>query len=119
MLKKAWKVITDPNKLGKISIYTNHQARPLLYYHDLSSSQRREAIDLYCGNSTQVEDALYFEYKGQLHTLDDYMRIEKYAPAWMKDFDGYSNDSFFSGTLIKLTEDNNNESAVIVYTYIS
>jgi hypothetical protein len=37
-------------------------------------------------------------------------------PEWIKEFDGYHNDSYFSGILIKLSDTGE---AVKVYTYIS
>jgi len=50
-----------------------------------------------------------FYYKGYFHLLGDYMATNNkihmpYVPHWMKDWDGYQNDSFFSGTLIKFSE---------------
>jgi len=41
---------------------------------------------------------------GEHYRVDDYM-VTKNTP-FEDHFDGYANDSFFSGTLIKLSEDN-------------
>jgi hypothetical protein len=62
-----------------------------------------------------------FWYKGNLYFLSEIMAVNNpvhnpHPPDWMKGFDGYMSDSFFSGILIKLSDC---EDAVKAYTYIS
>jgi hypothetical protein len=60
-----------------------------------------------------------FIYKGYTYFLSEFMNIhnkfyEPNPPEWMKEFDGYKNDTYFSGILIKLSDTGE---AVKVYTY--
>ena len=63
----------------------------------------------------------YFRYRNNRYYLSEIMAVHNpiHNPNpsdWMKEFDGYANDSFFSGILIKLSDDGE---AVKAYTYIS
>jgi len=99
MLKKPCKIITEEN--GEIKIYGNG--------HDIEIEY---AVPEWNDN---LEEEACFKYKGNICFLSEYMRIDNNASNWMKEFDGYSGDSYFSGTLIKLSNSND---AVKVYTYI-
>jgi len=57
-----------------------------------------------------------FPYKGETYYLSEFMRVSVNAPAWMQSFDGYRNDSFFSGLLVRLHEYGD---AVQVFLYLS
>ncbi len=57
-----------------------------------------------------------FRYKGELYFLEEFMRIQEYFPAWMHEFHGHMNDTFFSGLLIKLSDCGD---AVQVYRFYS
>ncbi len=63
----------------------------------------------------------FFVYKGDVYCMADFMRIEKNAPEWMKEYDGYSNDSFFSGVVVKYAkiEDSYGDMGIKVYTFIA
>jgi hypothetical protein len=103
MLSKPCKVITQDN--GTINIYGNGHTRELEYrVPDWNEDDEMESC---------------FTYKGNVYFLSEFMsthnRVHFHGPEWMKEFDGYNNDSFFSGILIKLIDDE----AVKVYTYIS
>ncbi len=61
-------------------------------------------------------------YKGETVFLADIMRIDRRVmPAWMHPYDGYTNDSFFSGLLVKYTEipDSYGDYGVTAYTFIA
>jgi len=47
----------------------------------------------------------FFKYKKVWYHISDFMRLENNVPKEFKNYDGYSSDSFFSGVLIKLSED--------------
>jgi hypothetical protein len=46
----------------------------------------------------------YFKFKGTWYHTDQFMRLSGDDPQ-TKDWDGYAGDSYFSGTLIKLSKD--------------
>ena len=105
MLKKPWKVIEQDN--GVIKIYGNNQWRELEY--DIPEWNE--------GGETEA----YFNYKGNKYFLSEFMNIHNKIynpnpPEWMLEFDGYLNESYFSGILIKLSNDGD---AVKMYTYNS
>ena len=61
------------------------------------------------------EEQLYFNYKGYRCYLADFMTclgVEEFG-----EFDGYSSDTFFSGLLIKLIQDDYGDDCVLVYYY--
>ena len=58
----------------------------------------------------------YFVYQGRRIYSDEFMCIDIHAPQWIKEFHGYTNDSFFSGLLIKLDEEGERAK---VFTFIS
>lgn len=112
MLRKPIKTIEQDN--GKIDIYGNNQARDLLNFHELTESEQYEFSnsDLF----SNEEEETYFRYKGHIVPLSDIQVIAPMNPFYGYGFDGYSPDSFFSGLLVKLVEDNER---VKVYTYLS
>ncbi len=62
-----------------------------------------------------------FVYRGNTYFLDDLLAVHNTfwnpnPPEWMKPFDGYMSDSFFSGILVKYAEDDNGI-GVKVYTF--
>lgn len=62
------------------------------------------------------EEELSFKYKGEIYFLSEFMRTENNGN--LKEYDGYFSDSYFSGILIKLIEENT-EYSVKVYRYYS
>jgi hypothetical protein len=68
-----------------------------------------------------IDDDLreYFIYRGNRYDLADFAAVHNKMwnpnpPQWMLPFDGYLNDTFFSGILIKYCEDGDH---VKVYTF--
>ena len=95
-------VITHPDKHGKVTVYGNGHVKEIFY-----------AIP-----DWGEEEETAFHYRGETYFLDEFMRIEKHAPCWMHEYDGYMNDSFFSGILIKYTECDYGEYGIKAYTFI-
>jgi len=59
----------------------------------------------------------YFRYEDRRHYLSEILGTRfPNAPEWIKEFDGYANDSFFSGVLVKLSDDGE---AVKAFTFCS
>lgn len=109
MLHKPWKVVNG------VSIYGNNHVRPILYTWDLTSKELSEFDYL-----EDPEDASFFRYKSQVYDLGDVMRVDWHVvPEWMREFDGYVNDSFFSGILVKFAETDSYEWGLKVYTFIA
>jgi hypothetical protein len=110
MLKKAWKTVIDSEKTGEINIYGNHKWIELEYQIPEWNEDKEDPDFEQC-----------FKYKEQIYFLSEFMNIhnkfyQPNPPEWMKEFDGYKSDSYFSGLLIKISEDGE---AVKIYTYIS
>ena len=61
----------------------------------------------------------YFMYRGRKYYLSEFMRIDRYAPEYMKEFDGYTNDSFFSGVVVKIGEHPDGDTGIKAFLFIS
>jgi hypothetical protein len=95
--------------MSEITIRTNGQYRPVLCWEDLTVKEQGEYdIETFYNSS-------FFRYRGWVYTLEDFMCIGKdsgFGDGW----DGYHNDSFFSGVLVKYSRCGD---AVKVATYFS
>lgn len=97
-----------------ITIKTNHQFRPLLKAYELTKKELRE-FD-YMTNDELLE-ADFIRYRGQVYALNDFVCIihkgqSAYKPFahfdhddCLKEWDGIRTDSFFSGIVIKYSQD--------------
>ena len=99
-----------------MEIRTNNVPRFTLDAYELTAKEREEfdyldweAID--AGN----DSATFFRYKGQLYCLSEVLRIDEYLPS-LQGWDGYTNDSFSSGLVVKLMGDGDR---IIVGQYFS
>jgi hypothetical protein len=113
-------------EIDNVKIYGNNQSRPLYYFDQLPERYKKVAKnDFDWINSSETSswnEEQFFIYKDQLYCLSDFMAVNNSVynpnpPQWMKKFDGYNHDSFFSGILIKYDQDDNEY--IKVYTYIS
>jgi hypothetical protein len=101
-----------------MTIKTNYQPREILYWYDLTVKEQKE-FD-YISEERQSE-ATFFRYQGSVYDLGEFMRIEGAASSnvqfrEMAKWDGYVSDSYFSGVLVKYTED---FEQVVIATYYS
>ena len=80
-----------------MTIRTDHKWHAFKYFMDLTEKQKAELdwIDDDC--------APVLVYKGWPFALDQFMRIEHSSE--LKDWHGIHNDTFFSGVLIRLSDD--------------
>lgn len=92
-----------------MDIITNNQPRqPMsgltleLFVGDKQAAKIRKQFDYL--SDTEFEDAYFVTYKGYTYCLGDFMRTPD-ACGDLVGWDGYSSDSYFSGVLIKYTED--------------
>ena len=92
----------------EVHIITNHHWRPLLSWFELSEKQRawvkREHDWLEDCELSSFEDETYLPYRDWIYCLSDFERPGNNPPTWL-DWDGYLSDSFFSGIMIRLSED--------------
>lgn len=97
-----------------MQITTNNQPRDLLGFWELSQEDQQDAREAYSYLESNEDLESYFGffiYKNQLHCLDEYLRTP------IEGWDAACSDSFFSGTVIRLCEDDCDR--VIVGTYMS
>jgi hypothetical protein len=83
--------------MSELKIITNHHARDIIYWYELSDKEKLE-FDWIEGSNHDPEEFNFFRYKGNVYCTDDFMRCEGHFPG---NWDGYCNDTYFSGILIK------------------
>lgn len=81
-----------------MKIITNNKPRQLVYGYQLSDKQKQ---DFYYIDDIDSHD--FVIYKNNVYDLSEFMRIENNDS--LKGWDGYSSDSYFSGTLVKYADD--------------
>lgn len=114
--RKPWKVITQDN--GEIQIFGNHHWIELEM--GIPDWIDKEELENLSEEEKWQKEEKYFNYKNRKYFLSEIMNIHNKVyfpnpPKWMEEFDGYCNDCYFSGILIKL---DNSGDAVKVYEYI-
>ena len=80
--------------MSNIKIMTNNKPRQLIYGYELTDKQKQDFDYIEDINSHD-----FVKYKNNIYDLSEFMRIENNDS--LKDWDGYSSDSYFSGTLVK------------------
>lgn len=95
-----------------VTIKTDRKPRDLLYWHDLTAKEQAEFDWL--DTEEQREEAQFFRYRGWTYCTDQFMRIENNTD--LKDWHGYHGDSYFSGVVVRFTDDGGR---VIAGTYYS
>ena len=75
------------------------------------------------------EEEECFCYRGEVYFLSEFVRTSfPHAPAWIREWDGYQGDSFFSGILVRYQKSISacwpdwypeRDGCVLVATYIS
>lgn len=109
--------------MDKITIVGNGIPREIIYGFELSKKEKTEFDWM---DNEEIMDAQFFRFRGQLYALAEIMAVHNSVhnpntPEWMKEFDGYMSDSFFSGILIKFGSNDfpDETECVRVYTYYS
>ena len=107
---KAYKTIERDN--GTITIYGPNRWQNLYW----ATPEWKDVK----GDDEHMEQ--YFVHRGRRCYLSEFMSVRKDAPDWMQEFDGYTNDSFFSGLVLKFAQGEDyydKEDKVKVFIYIS
>jgi len=107
--------------MDKPEIIGNGVPREVIYGFQLSEKEKADFDWM-----DDIDDQRFFRFKGQVYAFSEIMAVHNTVhnpnpPEWMKEFDGYSSDSFFSGILIKFGSNDFPDDAdcVRVYTYYS
>ena len=92
--------------MDKITIITNNIPRNIIYGYELPESIRAD-FDYIDADEFHYHN--FVLYKGNYYDLSDFMRIEPHNSfnciSEFHNWSGYHGDSYFSGVLIKLVND--------------
>ena len=82
-----------------MKIITNNKPRQLIFGCELTEKQKQ-----YFDYIEDIDNHNFVKYKNNIYDLSEFMITESID--MLKDWDGYSRDSYFSGTLVKYVDDN-------------
>lgn len=95
--------------MADTKIHCNNIPRLIIDAYQLTAKERAEFDYLDWQAIDNGDDsASFFRYKGSLYHLEDAMCIrpkELPSDSFLKGWDGYYGDSFFSGVLVRYTKD--------------
>lgn len=93
--------------MSELEIRTNHHPRPVVDAWELTPKERAEFDYLDWAAIEKGEDSASFvRYRGELYDLSDFEWTGGLgAPDAFKAWDGYRSDSFFSGLVIRYTDE--------------
>lgn len=97
------------------TIKTNHHARNLLSWYELTIEEQSDMLH-YLNTSEKQSEASFIRYHKRVYDLGEFMRIEHTNKDLFVKWDGYISDSYFSGIVIKYVNDCEQ---VIVGTFFS
>lgn len=80
--------------MTNIKIMTNNKPRQLIYGYELSDKQKQDFDYI-----EDIDSHDFVKYKNNIYDLSEFMRVENNDS--LKGWEGYSSDSYFSGTLVK------------------
>jgi hypothetical protein len=97
-----------------MTVKTNNVPRPVIWGFELTEKEAREFDYL-----EDVGAAQFVRYRGWVYDLGEFTRIDmrrERLPAEFEGWHGYQSDSYFSGILIRYSQD---FESVVVGTYYS
>ena len=80
-----------------MQIITNNQPRQLIYGYELTDKEKSNFDYL-----DDIDNHNFVKYKGFIYDVSEFMST--YNMESLKDWDGYSSDSYFSGVLINIID---------------
>ena len=93
-----------------MKIITNNQPRHVLYAWELSTKELSEFDYM---DDEEKESAQFFRYKGNVYDLGEFLVVENNTTfGELSQWHGYQGDSYFSGLVVKYT-DNRYESIIV------
>jgi hypothetical protein len=108
--------------MSDVTVVTNNQPRNLIDGWELTAKERADFDYLDWASIQEGTDgATFFRYRGQLYDLGEFQRDygitrDSGLPAHLSKWDGYQSDSFFSATVVRLSNDGE---TVVVGTVLS
>lgn len=81
-----------------MNITTNNQYREFIYWQDLSEKEQKDFDWI---KEQEQEEHTFFRYKGRIYSLSEFLFCTNTPPGWSS----YSNDTYFSGIVIAISED--------------
>lgn len=97
--------------MSSIKIITNNQKRHIIYGFEMPKGQRKN-FD-YLSNGEYIDRA-FVQYLGHYYDISEFISVNTNND--LKDWDAYSADTYFSGVVIKLCDD---DDSVIMGRYYS
>ena len=88
-----------------MKITTNNQARELKSFYEFSPKQQQQIRSDFDWLEDVESDCGFFEYRGTIHHLQNFMRLNAEPGTELAAWDGYEADSYFSGTVVRLSSD--------------
>jgi hypothetical protein len=93
--------------MSEMTIKTNNVPRAIVDAYELNETEREQFDYLNWSAIDQGEDsASFLRFKGELYDLGEFSTtygMPEYSP--LRAWDGYLSDSYFSGVLVRYTED--------------
>ena len=87
------------------TIKTNNQPRPLKCLFEFSPQQQQSIRSDFDWMEDIETTYGFFEYRGTIHHLENFLRVNAGTDDATQGWDGYEADTYFSGTLVRLTSD--------------
>ena len=84
-----------------LQVIPDNKWKEFLYGYQLTKKEKKYFDWM---DEEELETSNFLRDRGSVYSTQDFMRIEN-GPDEFKGWDGYAGDSFFSGTLIKLSDD--------------
>ena len=88
--------------MDTLTIKTDHTFHNFLYGYELTTKEK-EDFDYIPADEIDSHD--FFRYRGQVYDPNEFMATGLYGGCPFKDWDGYNDQTYFSGILIKYSED--------------
>ena len=85
--------------MSDLTVITNNQRRPVLYWHDLTAKERKEFDWL--DTEAKQDEAEFFRYKGSVYAISEFTSLRVTGTPEFKRWDGYFSDTYFSGILLR------------------
>lgn len=86
----------------EIKVKTNHSYRNLVSGYELNHKWRKEFDWM---DDETFGSADFVVYRGHIYAVSEFMRIDNHHYELKNNWDGYHSDSYFSGIVIKFSDD--------------